>query len=286
MLKKLLSVLLFIVFVFSGYAQNPLGNGADGALIVNSSDTYFVDTVLTSLTGTNYLDSQSISVVDASSFTVGDEIIIITMQDAETDSALNRVGIYETSRIVSISSNLITLNTTLQNYYNASADIKHQVVKIPNFTNVTVDGIITCSAWDGTTGGILFFRASQSVLLNSSGIIEASGKGYRGGTQYGSSHGGGQGGESFVGIGGEGGNSHGSDGAGGGGAYYSGYNGGNGLAGGGGGGTSTAGIGSSNLGGAGGGGGGHAGSGGGAGYGTFGYGGFSYSNSICCTKWR
>ena len=281
MLKKLLSFLLIFVFVFSSYAQYPFGDGADGALIVNTGDTYTLN-INTAVSGNNYIGTENIFVDDISIFSVGDEILIITMQDSETDSALNRVGIYEIKRVSSISSNSLFFSSPLQNDFIATSALKHQVCKIPNFTSVTVDGTITCSSWDGQTGGILFFRANDTLIVNSGGIISSSGKGYRGGTQYGSNHGGGQGGESFVGIGGDGGyytsDPNGKNGAGGGGAAYTSFMGGNGFAGGGGGGTSIAGFGSANFGGAGGGGGGHAGSAGGAGYGTFGYGGYSYNN--------
>ena len=55
------------------------------------------------------------------------------------------------------------------------------VQRIPNYTNVTVNaGItLTASAWDGTKGGILFFRASGTVTNN--GTITMSELGYRGG---------------------------------------------------------------------------------------------------------
>ncbi len=273
----LISVLISIVS-----AQYSPGSGTDGDLNIGSGETYFTDTERTPVTGYNAAGSTTIGVEDGSLFTVGDEILIISMQDPETDMGLNRVGIYETTHILSISGSSLSLNSPLTNEYDATGEIRHQVIKVPNFSYVTIAGTLTCSAWDGTTGGILFFRSLGNVFVEADGIIDTQGKGYRGGSQYGISHGGGQGGESYVGLGGDGGDfsyNNADDGAAGGGAAYAYYHGGNGIAGGGGGSTAgSPGSGSLLRGGSGGGGGGHAGSAGGAGYGTFGYGGGGYAN--------
>lgn len=283
-MRKIL-LLLFVcitAFGFEAYSQTHFGNGSDGSLTVANGVTYYADNVRSAITGDHSTGSTSLELADGTGFSAGDEILIITMQDAEVDSALNRVGIYEFNKVSSVSGNVLNLASTLLHDFISSGGIKHQAIKINNFTDVTVDGELTCNAWNGSDGGILFFRATDTVTVNATGSINANGKGYRGGTQYGSSHGGGQAGESFLGIGGEGGHytsdPHGK--IGGGGAAYAGYNGGVGRGSGGGGSTSgTIALGDANLGGAGGGGGGHAGSAGGAGYGTFGYGGNSYSNS-------
>jgi hypothetical protein len=286
MLKKLLSLIVLSVFamVLSTNGQIHFGTGSDGALTVTSGDVVTVDNSRTGVSGDNLAGATSLKVNNGVLFIPGDEVIIITMIDPDTTAGLNRVGVYETNFVVKSSANELVLLNTLQYDFNASGGMKHQVVKIPHFTQVIVNGDLTCSPWDGESGGILFFRSTDTVFVNSAGILHANGKGYRGGTQYGASHGGGQGGESFAGLGGFGGHytydPHGKPGGGGGGAAHNGYNAGAGLAGGGGGSTSgNIAPGSANLGGAGGGGGGHAGSGGGAGYGSFGYGGFSYSSA-------
>jgi len=279
-LKAYTILLSFLIFPL--WAQYSPGDGSDGNLFVGEGETYVIDTARSSVSGYNPAGSATINATDGSLFSSGDEIIIITMQDPEPDMGLNRVGIYETKHIQSVSGSVISLDSPLTNEYDATGEVRHQIVKIPNYTSVTVNGTLTCSAWDGMTGGVLFFRSLGVVTIGSAGDIDVNGKGYRGGSQYGISHGGGQGGESYIGLGGEGGDysyNNAEDGAGGGGAAYAFYRGGNGLAGGGGGGTGAApGSGSVDHGGAGGGGGGHAGSAGGAGYGTFGYGGGGYSN--------
>ena len=60
---------------------------------------------------------------------------------------------------------------------------KHQIVRVPNYHNVTIDygGILTCNDWDGAIGGIVCFRAKGLVQINALGKIDASLKGYIGG---------------------------------------------------------------------------------------------------------
>ncbi|HPO62087.1 MAG TPA: hypothetical protein PK762_03275, partial [Candidatus Kapabacteria bacterium] len=278
----LLSISILIFFQISTNAQSFTGNGSDGNLLIPAGETFFVDNIKAAVDGDNPAGSAFINVVDASGFAVGQEILIISMQDAFFTYDNNVVGIYEFKTISSINGNTLNLSQPLENSFNANYLTKHQVIRVPNYINVTIWGTMTCSNWNGTNGGILAFRANGAVTVGTAGTIDASGKGYRGGTQYGNSHGGGQGGESYFGIGGKGGNY--SDnggmtrGSGGGGGCYSSGTGNDGLAGGGGGSsTGTVALGSP-RGGAGGGGSGHAGSGGGAGYGTFGYGGNGYNN--------
>ena len=123
--------------------------------------------------------SNSICIASALGFSVGDEIIIITMQVAATPST--NIGKYEFFNITSISSNTLFLSGNLTNSYVSNASEKHQVIKVPQYANVTVNngGTLTCSSWNGTVGGVLCFRANGNVNVNSGGLITANGKGYR-----------------------------------------------------------------------------------------------------------
>ena len=275
---------ILVITVISTQAQNPFGDGSDGALTVNEGETLTINTERTAVTGINSVASPSILVDSVAGIQAGDEVLIISMTDPETDMNDNIVGQWETHIVASVGVGVILLETSLMNNFDDTDGKKHQVVRIPQYADVNISGTLTCTGWDGNTGGILYFRSNGAVTVSATGIITSTGKGYRGGTQFGDSHGGGQGGESFVGAGGAGGHytadPHGKVGAGGGGAAYNGYAGGAGIAGGGGGATNGGtGLGSAELGGAGGGGGGHAGSAGGAGYGTFGYGAISHGGS-------
>lgn len=58
-----------------------------------------------------------------------------------------------------------------------------QVIRVPHYRNVTVQagGLLTAHPWDGSTGGILLFRASGIFEVQSGGSVSLDGKGYRGG---------------------------------------------------------------------------------------------------------
>jgi len=204
---KLLILIILITNAFNGYSQCALytfkstynavcandqvtltaiatqpnyGNGSDGSLTVSASTT--VNTVQSAVTGLiGSAGSYSIAVANATGFAVGKEILIISMQDS-TQSIANTVGLYEFKTITSISSNTITFSQPLTNTYLASTYFKHQVILVPNYTNVTVNsgGILTCTSWNGATGGVLIFRVSGNLIVNTGGIISASQKGYRG----------------------------------------------------------------------------------------------------------
>ena len=153
------------------------GNGSGGKLNATSGTTY-TDNVRTSVTGTNAAGSSTLVTSSASGFSIGDEVLIITMVDKATSN--NTVGQHEFTTINSISGNTLTLASNKAHAYTASSSQKHQVLKVPNYTSVTVSSgaTLTCHSWDGSSGGILAFRANGSVT--NSGTITVSEKGYRG----------------------------------------------------------------------------------------------------------
>lgn len=199
-----ISGLALAVWSISVCAQSPLGNGADGVLEVAEGETVTVDAAHTAIVGANAAGATTLKVSDASVFGIGDEVLIITLQDPETDMQQNRVGLYETRRITAISlrdiGNTLTLDAALTNDYDATGDIKHQVVRVPNFTDVTMNGTLTCSGWDGTTGGVLAFRANGTVTVGATGEITTTAKGYRGHNRQSDQQNGFQG-ESIFGVG-------------------------------------------------------------------------------------
>lgn len=199
-----------------------LGDGSDGPLIISSANqiinnyTYLIDNELS--------EDTVITVNNSSGFSTADEILIIQIQNSSGGTA----GTYEFKQIASINGNDITLSSALiSNYYSGDFDrvgaTVSQVVRVPQYTSVTInsDCSITAPAWNGYCGGIVAFRASGTIILNSGGKIDVSGKGYRGGAMGTSYNKDGVQGESYLGKG-IGGGSYGLgklNNAGGGGAY-------------------------------------------------------------------
>ena len=186
------------------------GNGADGVLAV--SGIVYTDDVRTTVTGTNPSGQPDVSVSNVSGLSVGDEVLLITMIDGATSGAL--AGNYQFNRISAINGSTLVLDSNLANDYNSASNVVHQLLRVPNYTNVTVPSgaTLTCHNWDGSTGGVLVFRATGFV--HNQGQITASGAGYRGTahTAYYRNKDGAQG-EGVLGYGYTGGNSNGSNSA-------------------------------------------------------------------------
>ncbi|MCH8902774.1 MAG: hypothetical protein IIA45_02525, partial [Bacteroidetes bacterium] len=206
----------------------------------------------------NCTTTSTITVVSPIGFNVGDKVMIAQMKGAIIDTTntigfgtittYNNAGNFEFATIDSINGNDIVLKDPLGYTYTSSGFV--QLVTVPQYNNAIVNATLTASPWNGNTGGILVFEASDSVTLDAD--INVDGLGFRGGvpsittincrTDYFytlASGGGGQKGEGItdrkiayeagrgaLANGGGGGNDHNSGGAGGG-NYGSGGTGGN-----------------------------------------------------------
>ena len=182
-----------------------VGNGADGAITISSSVNLNTIDVASGRSCDDGGDAVNYSVTALTSNTAtlsfspsagclasGDEILLINIQG--TTASIVNVGNYETLRVYSVSTNVVTFVTNKTKYYGdtggadtgigvTSSDQRVMLQRIPNYTTVTVNssGTITASIWDGTTGGVVAFKANTSVMVNSSGSISTTGSGYNGG---------------------------------------------------------------------------------------------------------
>ncbi len=153
------------------------GTGADGSLTVSTSTTVNESWVVTAIAG-------AVVTVDGSpGLAAGDEVLVINMHGS--DSAYTNVGNYEFAWVSGVSGSDVTLTASLSTTFGESSnsdltDQAIQVVRVPQYTDVTVQsgGSITAAAWDGETGGVLAFRASGVVTVDSGGTISADELGY------------------------------------------------------------------------------------------------------------
>ncbi len=125
-----------------------------------------------------------VTVSTTAGFNVGDKGILIQMKGASIDGngnvvSYNGAGNYELVTIASIQSNDIYFTNTLVNNYDPTKLV--QLVNMPVYGNITVNGLLTAKPWDGDTGGILAFEVSDTLKLNAN--IDVSGQGFRGGKQ-------------------------------------------------------------------------------------------------------
>jgi len=187
------------VFV-DGTLQAGLGNGSDGALVVTAAETIVNN--YTHLTGNETSGNTSIAVANTSAFSINDEVLIIQMQNASGGS----FGTYEFAKVGSVYPTRINFTTNLNNSYysgkfNTTYSTVSQIVRVPQYTNVTIEdgATITAKLWDRWSGGIVVFKATDGV--NITGSVDAEGKGFRGGEAKQTTQGNGTAGESYYGLG-------------------------------------------------------------------------------------
>lgn len=97
-------------------------------------------------------------------------------------TAYNNAGRYELVEVRSIAGGTtINLMCGLQYAYTASGHV--QVVRVPRFVDLTVNTAcsIVPTAWNGTTGGVVALEVNGNLTLTGTGMISASGYGFRGG---------------------------------------------------------------------------------------------------------
>jgi hypothetical protein len=192
------------------------GTGADGSVTISTSKNINTD-VLGSLRSTN-ADAisttvtanpagTSISVTSTTGFAANDEILLVNLRGASGDTA--DVGNYEFLEVDSVpNGTTLNLKSAVQKSYDGTtwANQRVTVQRVPQWTTVTIQsgGTLTANAWNGTSGGIIAFRATGSVTVDAGGFIDANAIGYRGGTGGGGLLGGNNG-ESYDGNVGSGG---------------------------------------------------------------------------------
>jgi hypothetical protein len=137
------------------------------------------------------LTCNKVTVASTAGFATGDRVLMIQMQGAVIDqtnaatfgnltgTGIAGAGNYEFAVILGISGNDIYFKNKIlySNYDPVNGSI--QLISVPQYTDITISGVLTANAWDGSTGGVLVFEASGIVTLNAN--IDVNGLGFRGG---------------------------------------------------------------------------------------------------------
>jgi hypothetical protein len=162
-----------------------LGTGRDGPLTVTTTGRVINSYAQVSLpiaTGDTAID-----VSNAAGFAGGDLILILQTTGiipepssggaSPIDLSADRVGSFEFARLSGVGGSTLSMTHPVLNTY---ASIVTQVIRVPEYTTVTIDAgrSITASPWNGTTGGIVAFLATETVTNN--GQITVTGRGFRG----------------------------------------------------------------------------------------------------------
>src|SRR5207247_2445027 len=139
------------------FAAPGTGTGADGALPVSSGQTIFTDVTRTALSSSVSAGATSLGVASTTNFLAGQEVLVIQMTGSTA-------GQFETRFIQSVQAGppaILYLTSALGAAYAQDASNKTQVIRVMNYSSVTVQngGTLTVNAWNGSTGGVMFFRA-------------------------------------------------------------------------------------------------------------------------------
>ena len=189
----LLAVVMCALPALAGEDVYGVGNGADGSITVGSGNVI----INRHATLRNAVAAGATSIVvtpvtvppaPAWSIAAGDLVMILQSTGIQPepvsgtagpiDLSNDPVGRFELAKVASVVSNTLTLTQPLLYSYPANVT---QVVRVPQYINVTVNGSgsILPRPWDGLTGGVIAFLATGTVTVSTN--IDSTSKGFRGG---------------------------------------------------------------------------------------------------------
>ncbi len=171
--------------------------GKDGALTVTNQNTVvnkYAVLTLDAAAGSPTItiaNAGGANGLDPGTLTAGDLLLVIQMSGATIDSsdtpnygmvtALNNAGRYEFVTVSNVVGNVVNINPPCGGLrYSYTAAGKVQVIRVPQFTTLTVNAgaSLSAPAWDGSFGGIVAVHVQNNAVIN--GIVDASERGFRG----------------------------------------------------------------------------------------------------------
>jgi len=142
---------------------------------------------INSYTNVTGIATNVVTVGSSAAFAVGDKVLLIQMKGASITTgnvvgfgnitAYNNAGNYEYLTVASFAGNNITMTTNPCQTYTITSAV--QLIRVPVYTNPNIIGNLTCTAWNGTIGGVVAFEATGTVTFNAN--INVAGSGFRGG---------------------------------------------------------------------------------------------------------
>ena len=188
------------------------GRDGLGSAITGIVNAYYPPSGATTLLAGHNSVTLGAAIGASTPIAIGDLLLIIQMQDAVINStntsaygdgapgdpatgwtSLNSSGLYEfvtATRNVPVGGGILTftgtgagngaLNTYTSAAYLANGQKTFQVIRVPQYTNVTLGAALTASAWNGATGGILALDVATQLNLNGN-TADVSNLGFRGG---------------------------------------------------------------------------------------------------------
>ncbi len=109
----------------------------------------------------------------ATGLDAGDEVLLVVVQGADD------AGAFELGTVETVAADTVTL----EDAPTLTVGGRLTLQRVPTFVDVTVgpSGMLTTTAWDGSTGGVLAFRATGTLRIEEGGAVSMEGRGYAGG---------------------------------------------------------------------------------------------------------
>ena len=190
----------FYVTVGSQYNEGCASRGIDGDVLLSANpNVYGVPLSATLAPGATEI---SVNASFGNQLTAGDLVVVMQMQGANlntsNDASYGSVtsvsaGKYEYVVVGNVTGSGTVLqldaSTPIQNtYVNANvgpsaAVQKYQLIKVPQYESLTLEGDIIVTPWDGEKGGVLIVDVAGTFDLNGHSI-SADGAGFRGGAAF------------------------------------------------------------------------------------------------------
>lgn len=181
-------VLGFVLWAGAGatLAQTCGIAGMSGDATITASPNTYVPPATGSVgAGATSVSLSTASAVGTPPIGPGDRVLIIQMQD----SVGTLEGNFEYATVTSISGAVHTLASPLTKSYAQSVGATQlqtfQVIRVPQYANLTVSGTVSPPAWtvDASgrgTGGVLVLDVSGNLTFAANSSLDASGRGFRG----------------------------------------------------------------------------------------------------------
>ncbi|MDI1301369.1 MAG: DUF11 domain-containing protein [bacterium] len=195
-----LSVPALMLAVLPGMVMAACGTpGKDGSVTISAAPS-----ALVYFKPSGNSSGSTIPVASTTGLAAGDQVLIIQMQGANLSTgssdtygdgvagapasgylttATFNAGFYEYGVVQSVTGTQITLAAALTNAYTivaAPQQRTYQVIRVPQYGNLSLAGNINATAWNGSTGGVLAFDVAGDLNFNGY-TIEMNGRGFRGG---------------------------------------------------------------------------------------------------------
>lgn len=181
-MKKIRLCIILLLVLSHSVTRAQLGSGIDGPLAVTSPGTTIDGTRAEVVNIIPNGGGQDLILgFSTGTWTVGDKVLIILMSQTGGPVPTRNWQMADITGVPG-SGMISVTNFAHTNWCTGSAPLcQIQVIRVPQYAMVDIvpGASLTCTPWDGTTGGVLCFLATGNLTIHAGGWIDVAGKGFR-----------------------------------------------------------------------------------------------------------